>query len=144
MHSLGVSKVWRHIPPQYLFFFRWEFNFAQTIMCCIIVRVCWNKWLLAVNGLEFKFMSLHATSSIFNWLIQVAISFHMITFLYLLEMYGQRSQVYPLWGLIWKCTAMIHALKGPDIFIHMSSINSSVLPFLWSFVYAQYNGGTAD
>lgn len=47
------------------------------------------------------------------------------------------SQIYPQWGLIWKRTVMIHALDEPDnlvisVFsIHMSSIISSFLPFLW-------------
>lgn len=126
-------------PIPFFFLGKSSISPSHTKLLCVVslLRVCWNKWLLekTVNGLEFKFMSLHANYSIFNWLIQEAISFHMITFLFLLEMYGQRSQVYPQWGLIWKRTAMIHALKGPDIFIHMSNINSSVLPFLWSSVY---------
>lgn len=47
------------------------------------------------------------------------------------------SQIYPQWGLIWKRTVMIHALNEPhnlviSVFsIHMSSIISSFLPFLW-------------
>lgn len=36
-------------------------------------------------------MSIHATFSIVNMLIQEAISLHMIRFLFLLEMYGQRQ-----------------------------------------------------